>query len=126
MKLDVAAVADERSRVLTAAVAETARQLDIGPSDLARIIGVSQPSASRLLGGLFFIKDGTKEWELAALFIRLYRGLYSIVGNSDPLARAWLKSENRIFGGQLPLDAIKKTQGLVHACDYVDAHRATL
>ncbi len=126
MLLDVAIVADKRSYILTTAVAETARHLDLGPSDLARIIGVSQPSASRLLGGTFLIKDGSKEWELAALFVRLYRSLYSIVGNSDQLARDWLQSDNRIFGGLKPIDVIKKTAGLVHACDYVDAHRATI
>jgi uncharacterized protein (DUF2384 family) len=113
-----------RSQVLSSAVAETARHLDIGPSNLGRVIGVSQPVASRLLNGRYAIKESTKEWELSALFVRLYRGIFSIVGNNDELAKDWLRSSNRAFGDQTPLDTIKTVQGLVHACEYVDAHRA--
>jgi len=120
MQTDAAA----RSRVLSSAVAETARHLGIGPSHLGRVIGVSQPVASRLLNGRYAIKESTKEWELSALFVRLYRGLFSIVGNNDQLAKDWLRSRNRAFGDQVPLETIKTVQGLVHACAYVDAHRA--
>ena len=119
-----AANATERSCILTQAVAETAQHLAIGPSELAPILGISQPSASRLLRGEFFIKEGTSEWQLSALFIRLYRGLFSIVGNSDELARNWLTSTNHAFGDRHPIDLIKSIPGLVLACDYVDAHRA--
>ncbi len=116
--------ATERSSILTQAVSETAQHLEIGPSELAPILGISQPSASRLLRGEFFIKEGTSEWQLSALFIRLYRGLFSIVGNSDELARNWLISANQAFGDRHPIDLIKSIPGLVLACDYVDAHRA--
>ena len=119
-----AANATERSSILTQAVAETAQHLAIGPSELAPILGISQPSASRLLRGEFLNKEGTSEWQLSALFIRLYRGLFSIVGNSDELARHWLTSANQAFGDQHPIDLIKSIPGLVFACDYVDAHRA--
>ncbi len=113
-----------RSKVLTSAVSETARHLDIGSTELSRIIGLSQPVASRLLNGRYAIKESTKEWELSALFIRMYRGLFSIVGNSDQLAIDWLRSPNRAFGDQHPVETIKSVQGLVHACEYIDAHRA--
>ena len=115
-----------RSRVLTTAVAETARHLDIGSTDLGKIIGVSQPVASRLLNGSYAIKQGSKEWELGALLVRMYRGLFSIVGNSDQLAKDWLRSSNQAFGDQAPIGVIKNVQGLVHACEYIDAHRAPL
>lgn len=119
-----AASATERSDILSQAVAETAQHLAIGPSELAPILGISQPSASRLLRGEFFIKEGTSEWQLSALFVRLYRGLFSIVGNSDELARNWLTSANRAFGDRHPIDVIKSISGLVLACDYIDSHRA--
>jgi hypothetical protein len=119
-----AEVAVDRSTVLSEAVAETARHLEIGPTELAAIIGISQSSASRLLSGEFFVKDGTPEWQLSALLVRLYRGLFSIVGNNDALAREWLRTGNRAFGERSPLVAIKSIVGLVAACDYIDAHRA--
>lgn len=119
-----AAAAPNRARVLSRAVAEVARHLDIGSSDLGAILGISQSSASRLMNGLYTLHEQQKEWELAALLVRLYRGLHSIVGNNEQLAKDWLKSRNRAFGDQVPFAVIKQAAGLVHACDYIDAHRA--
>ena len=119
-----ASLAAERSVVLTQAVTETARHLAIGSSELAPILGISQSSASRLLNGEFLVKENTPEWQLSALLVRLYRGLFSIVGNSDELAREWLTTRNQAFGERVPLDMIKTIVGLVSACDYIDAHRA--
>lgn len=76
------------------------------------------------MSGKFMIKEGTTTWQLSALLVRLYRGLFSIVGNSDELARAWLNSRNRVFNDRIPLEEIKTILGLVAACDYIDAHRA--
>lgn len=118
------AAAPERSRVLTQAVAEVARRLELRSTDLKGIVGVSQPTASRLLNGKYTIAEGGKEWELSALLVRLYRSLSSMVGGDDELARLWLKSPNRAFDGRLPLDDIKRIEGLIHACEYLDAYRA--
>jgi len=114
----------EAPRVLTAAVAEAARRLDVGSTRLARIIGTSQPTASRLLNGRYTLSAGAKSWELALQFVRLYRSLASLVGGDDALARAWLTSANRAFDDAVPLALIQRVDGLVHACDYLDAHRA--
>lgn len=114
----------DRARVLTRAVAETTRRLQLKSIELTGIIGVSQPTASRLLNGRFLLAEGAKSWELAAHLVRLYRSLSSMVGGDDALARTWLKSGNQAFGGRTPLEAIRSVEGLVHACDYVDAHRA--
>jgi predicted XRE-type DNA-binding protein len=124
MPQTIAANAQDRARILSTAVAEVARHLEISSTDLGSIIGISQPSASRLMRGEFTVRERTKEWELAALLVRLYRGLYSIVGSNDQLAKDWLKSRNLAFGNEIPFAVIRKASGLVHACDYVDAHRA--
>jgi uncharacterized protein (DUF2384 family) len=117
--------APARAPVLSEAVAEVARHLEIGSSDLGTILGISQSSASRLMNGRYSLHEHQKEWELAALLVRLYRGLYSIVGNNDQLAREWLNSANRAFDGRIPFALIREAAGLVHLCDYIDAHRAT-
>jgi hypothetical protein len=114
----------DRARVLTQAVAETTRRLKLRTTELTGIIGISQPSASRLLHGKFTLAEGGKPWELGTHLVRLYRSLASMVGGDDELARTWLKSVNQAFGGRTPLEAIRTVEGLVHACDYVDAHRA--
>lgn len=114
----------DRSRVLTGALAETARRLKLRSTELTAIVGISQPTASRLLNGKFLLAEGSKPWELAAHFVRLYRSLFSLVGGDDELAQAWLRSANAAFAGRPPLEVIRTVDGLVHACDYLDAHRA--
>ena len=103
----------DRSRVLSTAVVEAARRLGLGSTDLTAIIGTSQPSASRLLNGKYFIPEGSKTWELS-----------SLVGGNDELARSWLKSGNQAFDNRHPLDVVKRVDGLLHVCEYLDAHRA--
>jgi len=114
----------DRSRVLSTAVIEAARRLQLGSSDLNAIIGTSQPSASRLLNGKYFIPEGSKTWELSAHFVRLYRSVSSLLGGDDDLARSWLKSANQAFDNRQPLDVVKRVDGLLHVCEYLDAHRA--
>lgn len=114
----------ERSRVLSTAVVEAAQRLGLRSTELNTIIGTSQPSASRLLNGKFFIAEGSKTWELAAHLLRLYRSLSSLVGGNDELARSWLKSANHAFDDRPPLEVVKRIDGLLHVCAYLDSHRA--
>ena len=125
MNLQQVAPSDRRTAVLSTATANTAARLDLTTGDLERILGISQASASRLMRGEFRLKENSKPWEMALLLIRLYRGLAAIVGNDDALAVQWLRSPNRAFDGASPHDRIQSATGLVFACDYVDAHRAT-
>lgn len=114
----------DRTAVLTQALAQVASRLAIGPTEIGKIVGVSQSTASRLLQGGYQLRESGKEWELAAHLIRLYRSLFSLVGGDDGLARGWLRSANAAFAGQSPIDLIKRIDGLVRVCEYLDAHRA--
>lgn len=116
----------DRTRVLSQAVVEAAKRMRIGPTDLGLILGFSQPTSSLLLHAKFTKPEGTKEWELSAYFIRLYRSLFSLVGGDDALVESWVKSPNASLNQQIPLDYIKRVDGLFHACNYLDAHRATV
>ncbi|GHT97582.1 hypothetical protein FACS1894154_01260 [Betaproteobacteria bacterium] len=113
-----------RAAVLSQALTQLAAKLDIGPTEIGQIIGVSQPTASRLLDGSYLLRESAKEWELSAHFVRLYRSLFSLVGGNDSLAKGWLRSENDAFSGQTPIKLIKRIDGLLNVCEYLDAHRA--
>lgn len=126
MKKQLKSEAQERASVLSMAVSEVANRLGIGPTDTGDIVGLSQPTASRMLKGDYLLKERSKEWELSAHLVRLYRALFSMVGGSDDLASGWLRSENIAFYGQKPLDLIKRVDGLLNVCEYLDAHRARI
>ena len=68
---------------------------------------------------------GTKEGELALLFLRVFRSLDALVGGNAAHAKAWLRAENRHVGG-VPLRRMKKIEGLVDVAEYLDAMRGTI
>lgn len=108
--------------VLTRATLRAAEYLGLSQRVLAQVLGVSAASLSRL-GRSRHIDPESKEGELAILFVRLYRGLDSLVGGSDEKARAWLAAENAHLAG-VPLELIQSVEGLVRTTEYVDAMRA--
>jgi transcriptional regulator with XRE-family HTH domain len=117
--------AADAAAVLSRATVRAARSLDVAQTDLAAVIGVSGATLSRLANGQKQLEPGSKPWQLAALFVRLFRSLDAIVGSDDAAARAWLRSDNLALGG-VPLTLIREPAGLVRTVDYLDAARARI
>lgn len=90
---------------------------------LAKIIGLSEASISRIGQGTFQLDPGSKPFELSLFFIRLFRSLDAITGGDKATARAWIRSENTALGGK-PLDLIVRLSGLIDVIVYLDARRA--
>jgi hypothetical protein len=111
--------------VLTRAAVRAADSLDLTAKMLAAVIGVSEATVSRMRKGDFALERGTKPFELAVLFVRLFRSLDAIVGGDESVARAWLKNANTALGGA-PAEKIRTVAGLVDAIAYLDARRAPL
>ena len=101
--------------VLTKAVARAAERLNLSRALLAKVLGVSAATVTRLYSG---------DYRLALLFVRVFRSLDSIVGDEET-ARQWLHSENRGLRGR-PIDLIAQTEGLVRVVHYLDASRAQI
>lgn len=116
--------APEAALVLTKAVARAAERLQISRSLLAKVLGVSPASITRLYSGSYQLDQGRKEWEFALLFIRVFRSLDSIVGD-EHTARQWLNSDNRALSGR-PIDLLTQTEGLVRVVQYLDASRGLI
>jgi len=116
--------APDRRKVLTKAVVRAARALDLSQSRVAAALGVSDPTASRMFSEKYWLDPGRKEWELGALFVRLFRSLDSIVA-SDEKARAWLAGENRALGAR-PIDLLARAEGMVRVLHYLDSARGRI
>jgi hypothetical protein len=115
----------EPRRVLTGAVLRASALLDITQSSLAQILGLSPSTVSRMAGGTYTLDDQRKEWELGALFVRLFRSLDAVIGSNDSSARAWLNGHNSALTGR-PIELIRSTEGLVRVVQYLDAARGRL
>ena len=109
--------------VVTKAALRAASLLGLSNKVLARIVGLSEASVSRMGTGTYALMPGEKPFELAVLFVRFYRALDAIVHGDDEVARAWLANPNSALGGT-PLTLIQSVSGLVHAVAYLDARRA--
>src|SRR5262245_1929180 len=109
--------------VATKAVLSAAGRLGLSNKALARIIGVSEATVSRMGAGAYLLAPGDKPFELALLFVRLFRSLDAVAGGDEAVSRAWLRSENLALGGT-PLALIESVSGLVHVLGYLDARRA--
>jgi transcriptional regulator with XRE-family HTH domain len=111
--------------VLTGAVLRAAALLGLNQARVADILGVSAATVSRMANGTYALDTSKKEWELAALFVRLFRSLDSLVGSNDEAARAWLNGDNRGLGDK-PANLIRSAEGLVRAVHYLDAARSRI
>ncbi|MDX8537316.1 MbcA/ParS/Xre antitoxin family protein [Mesorhizobium abyssinicae] len=109
--------------VVTKATLRAAELLDVTARVLASVIGVSEATVSRMRKQDFLLERGTKPFELAVLFVRLFRSLDAIVGGDEGIARAWLKNANTAFGGA-PIEKIQTISGLVDVIAYLDSRRA--
>ena len=109
--------------VVTKAALRAAGRLGISNKALARIVGVSEASVSRMGAGRYTLRPDEKSFELAVLFVRFYRALDAIVHGDDEVARAWLRNPNAALG-DTPLTLIQSLPGLVHVVAYLDARRA--
>jgi Protein of unknown function (DUF2384) len=78
-----------------------------------------------MAGGTYTLDDQRKEWELGALFVRLFRSLDAVIGSNDSSARAWLNGHNSALTGR-PIELIRTTEGLVRVVQYLDAARGRL
>src|SRR5688500_3884886 len=110
--------------VLAKATLNAASRLGMRSRQLAEVIGSSEASVSRLQKqrGL---DPGSKEGELALLFLRMYRSLDAMVGGDDARSREWLTARNDHLGA-VPLERITTVEGLVDVVQYLDAMRGRL
>ena len=115
------AVAD--AAVVTKAAMRAAARLAVSNRSLARILGLSEATVSRMGAGTYQLKTGDKAFELALMFLRLFRALDSLAGGDEQTSRAWLRNENLALGG-VPEALIESLAGMINVIGYLDARRA--
>lgn len=113
----------QRKVVLTKALLQLARAINLNRKDLSAIIGLSESTLSRIFNeGSKLIDPTSKEGQLALILIRIYRNLDAIFGGNGKQVQDWLQSENYHLHGR-PIEIMHSIQGLVSVVTYLDAIR---
>lgn len=123
-ELAVSAASGEAG-VITKATLRAAARLGLSSRALAGVIGVSEATVSRMRSGTHLLQRGQKPFELALLFVRLYRSLDAIMGGDDAASAAWMKAPNTALGAE-PIALVQTVPGLVNVIQYLDARRAVV
>ncbi len=118
-------VAVDRPLVLGKAITRASQALGLSGKALARVVGFSEPTISRVIAGERGIDPQSKEGELALLLVRVFRSLDALVGGSDTKRLAWMGSHNKALNG-VPAELVKTAEGLVRTLAYLDGMRAPL
>jgi hypothetical protein len=109
--------------VVTKAALRAAERLGVPNRSLARMLGLSEATVSRMGTGTYLLKPGDKPFELALMFLRVFRSLDALAGGDEQTARTWLRSDNLALGA-IPLTLIESLAGMVTVVGYLDARRA--
>lgn len=136
------AVADkaDEAAVVAKAVPRAARRLRISNRELADILGYSESTMSRMARGTYTPDPRDKQYELCALFLRVYRALDAFAGGDPETAARWLRAPNIGLAslapddyrrprselknlGRVPIEAMTDIQGLIDVATYLDARR---
>ncbi|SMC96550.1 MbcA/ParS/Xre antitoxin family protein [Rhizobium sp. RU36D] len=118
-----ATTAPSEAATVSKAVIAAADRLGVSARQLAGVLGLSEASISRMKKREFQLERGTKPFELALIFIRLFRSLDAITGGDEAVAQQWLRSPNTALAG-VPLDKISSISGITDVLAYLDARRA--
>ncbi len=119
------AAATDPATVLSKAAVRAAHELGLRQADLAKILGLSAATASRLEAGSWRLPPDGKAWELATAFVRVYRSLAAITGGNSEAMRAWVHSDNDALGAE-PGQRLLTAEGLFSVLRYLDAARGRL
>lgn len=108
-----------RATVLTKAALRAAGRLGVTGRQLAEIIGVSEATISRLRRNEAVLEDGTKPFQMAVIFVRVFRSLDAITGGDEGVARAWLTKPAIGLSNRKPIDLLQTTAGAEAVEEYL-------
>ena len=106
------------AEVLTEATRRAARILGLPDPALAQVLGVD-PGALQAGGGVSELDSPAGE--RASLFLRAFRDLHALAGDSES-CRRWMATENATLRG-VPGELIRSGEGLRKVADYLEAAR---
>ena len=107
-----------QSVALTSALLSASARLGLKKCELAKAVGLSDATLRRYARKAGVLRQGSKQWELAAMLIGAYQSASVLVGHDEKLLKSWTRSYNRAFNLS-PGEAMSTVQGLVAVSSYL-------
>lgn len=117
-------VSDDEALV-SKAMLNAAKRLKITNAELAEVIGISPSKLSRMGQETTSVSKVGKEFDLAIIFIRIFRSLDAITGGDGETSSAWIRNHNVALEG-VPIENMKSLEGLIDVLHYLDSRRAII
>jgi hypothetical protein len=108
--------------VISKALKRASEYWSINNKQLGEFCGLSEATISRLKNGQYVLDYNSKSWQLALIFLRIFRGLDAYMGGNVDNEKAWLKANNNALGGK-PIELMKNVEGLASVAQYIDYAR---
>jgi hypothetical protein len=112
----------DQEKVLSKALLRAADYWKLSDNDVAKIVGTSASTLSRIRHHKSTIKPESKEGEMVLLLIRAFRSLGAFLGDKMDIQIKWLNAYNKALNAK-PIERMQSSEGLVHVVHYLDAIR---
>lgn len=109
---DIEIKARSAVEIVSRSVIKAGLQMGLTGAQLARVLGLSAATVSRMRSGKHLLVYNSKPYELAILLLRVHHGLLSITKGDTQAMKTWMKTENTAIG-DIPAHKILRVQGLI-------------
>jgi len=99
---EVPEVKSDPDAVLSKATLKASALLGLSNAELAKVLGISRPSVSRIASGSRHIDSLSREGEMALILVRIFRSLDQLVGGDSCRRTAWMTSHNKAIADSNP------------------------
>ena len=110
---------DTVAQVVSKALVRAAGDLGLNGCQMARTIGLSEATISRVRRGAHLITPDTKSYELSLMVIRIHKALMEIMGQDPDAVKSWMRAENTELKA-VPAKKIGDIRGLVSVLAYAE------
>ncbi|MFK8020188.1 MAG: antitoxin Xre/MbcA/ParS toxin-binding domain-containing protein [Pseudomonadales bacterium] len=108
--------------VLAKALYRAQVAMGVENQQMADILGVNRTTLARVYQ-TENIDPEQNAGRLAAIVLRVYRSVHTLMGGDTKNIQHWLNTPNHAFADQIPLQVMKSVDGLVSVAQYCDAMR---
>jgi len=111
---------DSRDIVLSKAVLKAGENLGLSCLEITKIIGCNVDILES-----YGVNPGSTEGQKALILIRIYEGLFALVGDDTSQINHWMHSKIKSLNG-IPADLVSEPHGLERIIGYIDTIKSKI